>query len=298
MPFCTNCGAQIAEGAKFCTNCGAASTRPESGRKTVYDGNVHKCPNCGEALTAFTSVCPSCGYEIRGKSAVASVQTFYSDLSKAQTTEQKDRMIRNFPIPNTKEDIIEFMILASSNILGEDERDIYEAWLAKFEQAYQKALILFAGDPDLVRIQQIYNNCQINIGTEKRRKIGRFTTDTIIRNIAACVGVVLMIASVFIDRTGGDSSFLELVSYIVLIASAASLFKRGASVIDYAVGVASGLLMILLSFLLFHGEMGQLCGSIVLIVVAVNYFKSLNNLKNRRDSYVYIRQAKSRWLYG
>ena len=102
MPFCTNCGAQIAEGAKFCTNCGAASTRPESGRKTVYDGNVHKCPNCGEALTAFTSVCPSCGYEIRGKSAVASVQTFYSDLSKAQTTEQKDRMIRNFPIPNTK----------------------------------------------------------------------------------------------------------------------------------------------------------------------------------------------------
>lgn len=172
MSFCTNCGAQIAEGAKFCTNCGAASTRPESGRKTVYDGNVHKCPNCGEALTAFASVCPTCGYEIRGKSAVASVQTFYSDLSKAQTTEQKDRMIRNFPIPNTKEDIIEFMILASSNILGEDERDIYEAWLAKFEQAYQKALILFAGDPDIVRIQQIYSNCQINIDTEKRRKIG------------------------------------------------------------------------------------------------------------------------------
>ena len=279
MSFCTNCGAQIAEGAKFCTNCGAASTRPESGRKTVYDGNVHKCPNCGEALTAFASVCPTCGYEIRGKSAVASVQTFYSDLSKAQTTEQKDRMIRNFPIPNTKEDIIEFMILASSNILGEDERDIYEAWLAKFEQAYQKALILFAGDPDIVRIQQIYSNCQINIDTEKRRKIGRFTTDTIIRNIAACVGAILMIASVFIDRTGGDSSFLELISYIVLIASAASLFKRGASVIDYAVGAASGLLMTLLSFLLFNGSMGQLCGGIVLIIVAVNYFKSLNHSK-------------------
>ena len=88
-----------------------------------------------------------------------------------------------------------------------------------------------------------------------------------------------MIASVFIDRTGGDSSFLELISYIVLIASAASLFKRGASVIDYAVGAASGLLMILLSFLLFNGSMGQLCGGIVLIIVAVNYFKSLNHSK-------------------
>ena len=42
-------------------------------------------------------------------------------------------MIRNFPIPNAKEDIIEFMILASSNILGEDERDIYVAWIVKFE---------------------------------------------------------------------------------------------------------------------------------------------------------------------
>ena len=27
MPFCTNCGAQIAEGAKFCTNCGAPISR-------------------------------------------------------------------------------------------------------------------------------------------------------------------------------------------------------------------------------------------------------------------------------
>lgn len=60
MPFCTNCGAQIAEGAKFCTNCGAASTRPESGRKTVYDGNVHKCPNSEKpSLPLLRSVLPA-----------------------------------------------------------------------------------------------------------------------------------------------------------------------------------------------------------------------------------------------
>ena len=88
-----------------------------------------------------------------------------------------------------------------------------------------------------------------------------------------------MIASVIIDHNGGDSSLLELVSYIVLIASAASLFKRGAAIIDYAVGVASGLLMILLSFLLFNGSMGQLCGGIVLIIVVLNYFKSLTHSK-------------------
>lgn len=281
MPFCTNCGAKIADGAKFCPNCGGAiNGRTGNKRETVYDGNIHKCPNCGETLSAFVSVCPACGYEIRGKSAADSVQTFYRDLNGAQTTEQKDRMIRNFPVPNTKEDIIEFMILASSNILGEDERDIYEAWLAKFEQTYQKALILFSGDPDFSRIQQIYENCQINIESEKQRKLQRFTADTVIRNIAACVGVILMIIAVIMDKTGGNGSLMEVVAYIVLIASAASLFKRGASTIDYAVGAASGLFTLLLAFMLSISEMGQLCGGIVLIIVAVNYFKSLNHTKN------------------
>lgn len=280
MPFCTNCGAKIADGAKFCTNCGGAvNSRTGNKREIVYDGNIHKCPNCGETLSAFVSVCPTCGYEIRGKSAADSVQTFYRDLNGVQTTEQKDRMIRNFPVPNTKEDIIEFMILASSNILGEDERDIYEAWLAKFEQTYQKALILFSGDPDLSRIQQIYENCQVNIESEKQRKLQRFTADTVIRNIAACVGVILMIIAVIMDKTGGNSSLMQVVAYIILIASAASLFKRGASTIDYVVGAASGLFTLLLAFMLSISGMGQLCGGIVLIIVAVNYFKSLNHTK-------------------
>lgn len=280
MPFCTNCGAKFADGAKFCTNCGGAiNCRTGNKRETVYDGNIHKCPNCGETLSAFVSGCPTCGYEIRGKSAADSVQTFYRDLNGAQTTEQKDRMIRNFPVPNTKEDIIEFMILASSNILGEDERDIYEAWLAKFEQTYQKALIVFSGDSDFSRIRQIYENCQVNIENEKQRKLTRFTADTAIRNIAVCVGVILMIIAVIMNRTGGDGSMIEIVAYIVLIASASSLFKRGASTIDYAVGAASGLLTLFVAFMLSISEIGQLCGGIVLIIVAVNYFKSLNHAK-------------------
>ena len=102
-------------------------------RETVYEGNIHKCTHCGETLDSFAVSCPACGYGIRGKRAADSVQEFYSDLRTTQTTVQKGHMIRNFPIPNAKEDIIESMILASSNILGEDERDIYVAWIVKFE---------------------------------------------------------------------------------------------------------------------------------------------------------------------
>lgn len=188
-------------------------------------------------------------------------------------------MIRNFPIPNTKEDIIEFMILASSNILGEDERDIYEAWLAKFEQAYQKALILFAGDPDIVRIQQIYSNCQINIDTEKsekNRKIYyRYHNPKYCRlcrcNFNDCFGIYRSYRWRFIF----SGTYIVYRPYCVC----RKPFQARCIRHRLCSWGSRGLLMILLSFLLFNGSMGQLCGGIVLIIVAVNYFKSLNHSK-------------------
>mgnify|MGYP003436194760 FL=1 len=176
MPFCTNCGSRINDGSKFCSECGASISTPNrenTTRKSVFDGEIHKCPSCGEVLNSFVAVCPSCGYEIRGKAATNSVQQFYWELNKTTSVEQKDLMIRNFPIPNTKEDILEFLILASSNIIGEDEKDIFEAWTAKFEQGYQKALLLFGQDTDFSRIQQIYDEYQMNIGNEKTKKINK-----------------------------------------------------------------------------------------------------------------------------
>ena len=193
MPYCTNCGKEIVGNVKFCSNCGAVTNNTNnvtSKRQTVFEGNIHKCPNCGEVLPSFAASCSSCGYEIRGNSAADSVKELYNSLNKEVSASQKDSIIRNFPIPNSKEDILEFMILASSNILGEDNRDIYEAWLVKFEQAYQKSLLLFRTDKDFSKIQQIYDNCQINIDTEKQRKINKFTIDTIIRNITVGIGLV------------------------------------------------------------------------------------------------------------
>ncbi len=281
MPFCTNCGSEVADNAKFCNNCGSAVGQPYKSkqRETVYEGNIHKCPHCGETLDSFAASCPACGYEIRGKKAADSVQEFYSDLRTTRTTVQKDHMIRNFPIPNAKEDIIEFMILASSNILGEDERDIYEAWIAKFEQAYQKAQLLFSNDSDFEKIQRIYDNCLTNIDAESQRKFSKFAFDTVIRNIAACVGVTILVIAVIMDRTGSDALWMEWAGSILLIVSAFSLIKRGAMLIDYVVSAVSGLLMLWISTMFNYDSLVQLCGKIVLVIVAVNYFKSLNQSK-------------------
>ena len=285
MPFCTNCGSEVAENAKFCNNCGSAVNQPyksaKDERETVFEGNIYKCPHCGETLDSFVSACPACGYELRGKQATDSVKSFYIDLTRTQTSSQKDHLIRNFPIPNAKEDIIEFMILASSNILGEDDRDIYEAWLAKFEQAYQKALLMFSKDKDFANVQQIYNSCVENIDAENRRKINKCAFDTVIRNIATCVGIVILIVAVAMDRTGGNASFIELVGCIVLIASASSLVKRGAATIDYIVCAVGGALMLWMSFMFDNGSLVELCAGVVLIIVAVNYFKSLNQSNKR-----------------
>ena len=71
--FCLRCGNELAEDACFCDKCGA-SVKKKSGsydtgedkRRTVFEGVIHKCPNCGEVLNAFIAECPTCGYELRG----------------------------------------------------------------------------------------------------------------------------------------------------------------------------------------------------------------------------------------
>lgn len=232
------------------------------------------CTNCGKELSSFTVVCPACGCEVQGRQTADSVKKFYADIARAQTSREKAYLIKNYPIPNTKEDIFEFMMAASSNVLREDEKEIYEAWLTKLEQAYQKAEILFFTDSDFKKIQQIYDNCVENIEVENQRQMNKFAFETAIRNGIFGVGIVILIAAVIVDLMGGNSSLMELVGGIVLIASAAGLFKRRATAIDYLISAVSGLLMLWLASMLYNGSLVQFCAGIELIVVAVNYFKS------------------------
>lgn len=80
-------------------------------------------------------------------------------------------LIRTFPIPNTVDEIYEFMLLATTNInvkvskntvwskfenSGSSEKEISDAWIAKMRQAYQKAEIAFPKDPAFKHIRKIY----------------------------------------------------------------------------------------------------------------------------------------------
>lgn len=220
--FCSNCGEKLVVGSKFCNSCGTptnnmeqkkeeptvSESKPEykeepiTERKTVYEGNIHKCPNCGEVLNAFTANCPTCGHELRGTKAASAVRelatkleaieakretvkhnplkNLYFGQSLTKTDEQKISLIRSFSIPNTKEDLYEFLILSESNIdidLYDDDgnqfkkndarRAVSDAWKAKFEQAYQKAKIIFAGDSRFNEIQALYDATHKSINKAK-----------------------------------------------------------------------------------------------------------------------------------
>ncbi|MBP3610988.1 MAG: zinc ribbon domain-containing protein [Lachnospiraceae bacterium] len=173
MAYCLQCGKELEEGAKYCSGCGAktlSENESEKGRKIVYEGEVHKCPSCGEILNSFTSHCPSCGYELRGAKVANSVREFSQQLSSTDSESQKEIIIRSFPIPNTKEDILEFIVLASANIESDVEGEISVAWQVKFEQAYQKADMLFKNEAIFEKIQKIYDTTNEKIIKNKKIK--------------------------------------------------------------------------------------------------------------------------------
>ena len=99
---------------------------------------------------------------------------FPSDIDKREIS-----LIQNCIIPNTKEDILEFATLASSNIrpevfgiiggtpVGSPQRMLSDAWTALFEQAYQKATVVLNGLPELYDIEQPV--CEKNKGGQKEK---------------------------------------------------------------------------------------------------------------------------------
>ncbi len=172
MAFCSNCGKQLADGAKFCAECGAPCGAPvvevKSERKSTYDGEIHKCPNCGSVLDAYKIKCDICGWELRSGSSKNTVQDLALKLQEIEAREmekipvrksilkkligvdfssddeeddarrdfeknkakEKGEVIGNFVIPNTKEDILELLQLSLSKISAGK----FNEWYGSYEK--------------------------------------------------------------------------------------------------------------------------------------------------------------------
>ena len=184
MAYCTNCGVELTEGAKFCANCGIQISKDnteQNKRKEFFDGEVRKCPNCGEAMSALSIKCPNCGHKKQGTKGSDSINALIEKIENASSEEQRVFIIKNFPVPNNEDDIVEFMLLAYSSfdvniyVKKLEVEDVMDAWLAKMEQCYQKAKIIADfGEKEFSKIEELYLStktlCQEKEDKENKEK--------------------------------------------------------------------------------------------------------------------------------
>lgn len=224
IQFCPYCGTKVDAGACFCKNCGEsvdndAQVEPKtrqkesprenlSERKIVYEGYIHKCPNCGEVLKAFEMNCPACGYELRGTKISNVVKEFELKIEDIEAQreyekprglfataealqritkadEQKISLIKSFSVPNSKEDMLEFMILATSNInmdaydstnatTTKAEKAVNAAWFSKAQQVYEKARRSCSTDGTFTEIKVLYDSCNERIKESKQKGVLKY----------------------------------------------------------------------------------------------------------------------------
>jgi hypothetical protein len=149
---------------------------------------ARKCPKCGQPLSGISAVCPLCGYEIRSAKTADAISNLTKEINKLNqkrntvtdaiasklsgrhenpTDEKIASLIQNFVVPNTKEEIFEFMILAAGYMdakflagkqkVSETADVVIKAWASKFEQTFQKAKFSFGQDKDFAKIENLYN---------------------------------------------------------------------------------------------------------------------------------------------
>ncbi len=125
-------------------------------------GIVSKCPQCGAVVEAGTVKCAECGYVFRGLEANSSMKVLaekleqvaeFKSLSRGRDSSQAD-IIRNFPVPTTKEDLLEFIMSMKAKYRSMSGEDVLAypktraAYNTKYQECLTKAKVLFHNDRD------------------------------------------------------------------------------------------------------------------------------------------------------
>lgn len=240
MMYCQYCGKRIQRDAKFCSNCGRnismiskqknqiygdisidkeiqedkknefEKKEPQKSKeRNFYDGQVHKCPNCGEIIDAFQIKCSSCGYELRGVNSNLTIKELAEKISSSKNKDEKNELISNFYIPNTKEDIYEFFILAVSNIEAGDE--CLEAWYAKLEQAYHKANLLLANTTQFLYLDGLYQKVISQKNSKLKKNFLKKRSKVILYSIICTIGLFMMVLGIILAELEDESFYALMV---------------------------------------------------------------------------------------
>ena len=152
-------------------------------------GDVKKCPACGAMVQSFQGACPECGYAFENIQANLSSQKLADAINKileesnkqreqlragathsvfdmsenkimaieGETNKQINTIIQNFPIPNSKADLIEFMTSLQPKIYSGPHAKVY---YGKMQECVNKAQILFPKDETMQALVTQFNKKQ------------------------------------------------------------------------------------------------------------------------------------------
>ena len=144
----------------------------EENKREKWHGKLIKCPACGAFVEPGIAKCTACGYAFSGIEANKSAEKLseqlqiveakhkgVSEAEKDVKAEAMSTVIASFPIPNTKEDLMEFLLVLKTGFTkytsyGSDYK-IKQAYRAKMLECIDKIQISFPND-DLFQ-RQILN---------------------------------------------------------------------------------------------------------------------------------------------
>jgi hypothetical protein len=140
-------------------------------------GNIKTCPACGAEILSFTSKCLDCGHEFTGLEASKTIKVLFEKLEniekerntikleksyinklindERQNQEQIDEIIckkrasviRDFPIPNSREELLELLHFIKPKILntGSHDPNFYD-WKTKFTEIIERVKVSYRND--------------------------------------------------------------------------------------------------------------------------------------------------------
>ena len=156
---------------------------PQPTSQTNKHGDINKCPACGSMVQSFQVKCVDCGHEFSNIESTASIEKLFTMLNEAEEGRKEDstsnnpfsavgsmmaqsmstmtgpgkidkkkiEIISNFPIPTSKNDILEFLTLAvpkakqlgnfltKNNPENKTHNEFVPVWKTKCEQIVMKA---------------------------------------------------------------------------------------------------------------------------------------------------------------
>lgn len=154
-------------------------------------GSIHKCPSCGSQLGAFASACVACGHEFTDVDANRSITALverFEEIERevdqkgikgkhrlAAILEKKARVIRDFPVPNSREDLQQLMFFIQPKIVNSVQPDPnIEDWRVKFIEVLNRAKNAYRGDAAaLAEFDRIEQSIQGSVGQDLRIKARR-----------------------------------------------------------------------------------------------------------------------------